>query len=136
MVVLIRGRVGINVSSGKVIDANGPTWFGEMAMLGLSEKRTATVRARTMCEARLLYREKFLEALEEVPNERRHFDDLAYSRVQALAEGRWGGTKIGGAREFNLRNISLFKDCDQKFLDYIHANLQTKAFLPDQSMIV
>merc|ERR1719171_2586579 len=54
LALIVRGTVDVLVGSQVVHAARAPTWFGEMAMLGLSDKRTASVKARSFCEVWLL----------------------------------------------------------------------------------
>lgn len=125
MLILLRGSVDIVVGGSLVGTARAPTWFGEMAMLGLSTKRTATVRARTFCEGWVLHCEDFDTALLEFPNERQYFETLAQDRLGVLA----------ASQVSELHSLSMFKDCTEGFLDYIEKHLDSCAYLPGEIII-
>jgi len=125
MLILLRGSVDIVVGGSLVGTARAPTWFGEMAMLGLSTKRTATVRARTFCEGWVLHCEDFDTALLDFPKERQYFETLAQDRLGVLA-----ASKVS-----ELHSLSLFKDCTEGFLDYIEKHLDSCAYLPGEIII-
>merc|ERR1711968_206086 len=102
MALLVRGTVDILVGSQFLQAAQAPTWFGEMTLLGLCDKRTATVQARTFCEVWLLHRGDFLDALQQHPEQTMQLRLLAEERVNYLAQER---TCISG-----LDKIEIFKD--------------------------
>lgn len=63
--------------------------FGELTMLGLVRKRTATVRTRTFCFVLEIPRFTFLRAMTTYPHERHHFEELAMKQVQKSESVRW-----------------------------------------------
>mmetsp|Transcript_55265 Transcript_55265/g.131766 ORF Transcript_55265/g.131766 Transcript_55265/m.131766 type:complete len:465 (-) Transcript_55265:260-1654(-) len=69
----------------KVATLGAGTLFGEMILLGVSRKRTATVRAVEFCDCRIIARELFLGVLRFFPKEFRFFKCLAMSRLRSLA---------------------------------------------------
>jgi len=63
----------------------GPSYFGEACALGLRQYRTATVRAQTVCEVRVLLGEAFRGFLRCFPNDQQRFLEEAHARLAALA---------------------------------------------------
>lgn len=58
--------------------------FGELAVLGVSDVRTTTVRASTFCDCRVLSKEAFNRLLDQFPEEKDFFTQLAKDRMRAL----------------------------------------------------
>jgi len=58
--------------------------FGELAMLGVSRKRTATVRALDFCDCRIIQRASFWKVLRAYPQEEVFFGRMALDRKNEL----------------------------------------------------
>mmetsp|Transcript_84988 Transcript_84988/g.134254 ORF Transcript_84988/g.134254 Transcript_84988/m.134254 type:complete len:483 (-) Transcript_84988:381-1829(-) len=62
--------------------------FGELSLLGVSQKRTATVRATTFCDCRVMSHSRFKQILHGFPNEHSFFTQLAAERRDELRRAR------------------------------------------------
>ncbi|CAE7722868.1 HCN2, partial [Symbiodinium necroappetens] len=67
MYILYSGAMEVKVKGITVGKLEGGMFFGEMAVLGLVKKRSATIIAKTLCDVRLLSRRSLEEALSEFP---------------------------------------------------------------------
>lgn len=83
MSIIHRGRTEISVQGHKVAELSDGACFGEIAVLGISSLRIATVRAIQMCDVRTLSRLHFLRVLSEFPLERQRFKEMARKRAVA-----------------------------------------------------
>lgn len=83
MSIIHRGRTSITVGGNKVAELSDGACFGEIAVLGISSLRIATVTAIQMCDVRTLSRLHFLRVLSEFPSERARFKEMARRRAVA-----------------------------------------------------
>lgn len=86
MYLLNRGEVEIVVGGNVVATLRDGSVFGEIALLGVSSKRTATVRALSFCDCRVIQRRIFLRLLEIFPQERLYYEMEARRRFEELQE--------------------------------------------------
>jgi len=77
---LHRGRAVVLVGGVQVGELNDRSCFGEMAVLGVSKDRTATIRTTTSSIVWELSRDILLESLKKFPLEERRFKELAQMR--------------------------------------------------------
>mmetsp|Transcript_50552 Transcript_50552/g.90724 ORF Transcript_50552/g.90724 Transcript_50552/m.90724 type:complete len:1564 (-) Transcript_50552:67-4758(-) len=82
MFMLRRGQVAVEVGGKKVADMKAGATFGEVVMLGVTQSRTATVRAMTFSTMLEIPRVPFWEAIERFPEERSHFEQLALRNMK------------------------------------------------------
>lgn len=89
--ILHFGTVSVE-SKGEVVAHLGQgAIFGEVCLMGLQKVRSATVRADTVCDIRVLQRERFLYALKLFPNERLFFQREAERKLSKLKEFQYQG---------------------------------------------
>merc|ERR1719248_90866 len=81
--IIIRGVVHVTVSGRKIAELKDGSFFGELAVLGISEARSATVTATTLCDVQVLHRSSLLKALEQFPRESLRFSELIETRTKA-----------------------------------------------------
>merc|ERR1719487_2387446 len=84
MVILLRGTVDVIVGDAVVQRPTAPASFGEMSVLGLSPRRSATIRASTICAVRILHRHHFATVCDHFPSEKEHFQKLAAAKIELM----------------------------------------------------
>jgi len=86
MYLLNYGRVEVSLSHLRdpvaVLEAG--SFFGEIAVLGVSRKRTSTVRALEFCDCRVLYHHSFHAVAKNFPKEHASFQAMANLRKDQL----------------------------------------------------
>jgi hypothetical protein len=82
--ILRRGEVEVLVGSVPVARLRSGSFFGEIALLGVSDRRTATVRATEFSDCRVVQRKYLQRLLKLFPDERAFFEHLARQRVNEL----------------------------------------------------
>merc|ERR1719428_1506474 len=97
--ILYKGTVSVSVRGLKVAELRDGSCFGEIAVLGVSTLRVATVRALTICDIRSLTRQIFLRLIKEFPWEKRRFRQMALER-SAMTKGT---TEIESRRNNSVR---------------------------------
>eukprot|EP00920_Eleutheroschizon_duboscqi_P014959 GHVT01034536.1.p1 GENE.GHVT01034536.1~~GHVT01034536.1.p1 ORF type:complete len:443 (+),score=102.50 GHVT01034536.1:605-1933(+) len=70
MFLVASGRVAVEAEGIRITTLADGSVFGEMALLGVSGRRTATVKALTFCDVRLLRRASFLRVLRAFPGQK------------------------------------------------------------------
>eukprot|EP00920_Eleutheroschizon_duboscqi_P014962 GHVT01034539.1.p1 GENE.GHVT01034539.1~~GHVT01034539.1.p1 ORF type:complete len:300 (+),score=65.81 GHVT01034539.1:655-1554(+) len=70
MFLVASGRVAVEAEGIRITTLADGSVFGEMALLGVSGRRTATVKALTFCDVRLLRRASFLRVLGAFPGQK------------------------------------------------------------------
>eukprot|EP00930_Biecheleria_cincta_P004734 TRINITY_DN105669_c0_g1_i1.p1 TRINITY_DN105669_c0_g1~~TRINITY_DN105669_c0_g1_i1.p1 ORF type:complete len:288 (-),score=52.91 TRINITY_DN105669_c0_g1_i1:365-1228(-) len=71
----------------KLAELTAGTVFGEMSLLlNVATKRVATVRALEHCDCRVIHQHTFNKVLEQFPQDKQHFRELAESRRETLAQ--------------------------------------------------
>eukprot|EP00931_Biecheleriopsis_adriatica_P063993 TRINITY_DN38865_c0_g1_i2.p1 TRINITY_DN38865_c0_g1~~TRINITY_DN38865_c0_g1_i2.p1 ORF type:complete len:1895 (+),score=478.18 TRINITY_DN38865_c0_g1_i2:83-5767(+) len=124
MYILYSGQMEVKVKGMKVGQLEGGMCFGEMALLGLVKRRSATVVAKTMSDVRILSRDSLSEAIKEHPEELIRFERLAATRNRMSVENRNGG---------RVKHLcSFFKDCNPEFAKEISDKLQDRLFTKGQ----
>jgi hypothetical protein len=83
--ILNQGEVSVQVDGQEVAQLKDGSYFGEICLLGLSERRTASVIAITFCDVRVVHPDKFQFALKRFPVDRTHFQQEAKRRMEQLA---------------------------------------------------
>lgn len=81
MYFLNRGSVDVIVGppDAEVVVASlgAGSMFGELSLLGVSNKRTATIRASEFCDCRVLHHDIFTKILKSFPKEREFFQQIS-----------------------------------------------------------
>eukprot|EP00746_Dinoflagellata_sp_MGD_P074997 gnl/MRDRNA2_/MRDRNA2_30220_c0_seq1.p1 gnl/MRDRNA2_/MRDRNA2_30220_c0~~gnl/MRDRNA2_/MRDRNA2_30220_c0_seq1.p1 ORF type:complete len:2088 (-),score=405.19 gnl/MRDRNA2_/MRDRNA2_30220_c0_seq1:264-5960(-) len=126
MFILYSGIANVEVGGTQVCETTEGACFGEMAVLGISNKRTATVRAAGLCDVRILHRRNVEEALREFPEERKRFEALAALRMRSQIEVAKGG--IG-------KTIPFFKQCDPAFVEEIGDEMEDRIYMAGQALV-
>lgn len=87
--ILVSGKAEVIVN-GTVLKEVGPgSSLGELCLLGLVRSRAATVTTTTFCVCMEVQRPRFLQALEDHPNEKEHFELLTKQHVEATENPSW-----------------------------------------------
>merc|ERR1719161_670412 len=60
--------------------------FGEICLLGISQHRTASIVAESVCDVRVIHASKFQYALKSFPKERKHFRKEAQRRMREIQQ--------------------------------------------------
>lgn len=84
--ILNRGEVAVLVGGEEVAKLRDGSIFGEICLLGLSQRRTASIKALEVCDVRVVHRHKFQFALKGFPVERARFREEAKKRMAELTK--------------------------------------------------
>jgi len=84
MHILHRGEAEVLVGQTSVAKLGSGVVFGEMMLLGLAERRTATVRALEFCDCRVIQRTVLMRLMKMFPREKEKFKALARERLAEL----------------------------------------------------
>eukprot|EP00746_Dinoflagellata_sp_MGD_P010977 gnl/MRDRNA2_/MRDRNA2_122869_c0_seq1.p1 gnl/MRDRNA2_/MRDRNA2_122869_c0~~gnl/MRDRNA2_/MRDRNA2_122869_c0_seq1.p1 ORF type:complete len:411 (+),score=52.67 gnl/MRDRNA2_/MRDRNA2_122869_c0_seq1:125-1357(+) len=79
--ILNRGEVAVIVGGKQVAKLGAGSIFGEICLLGLSQRRTASIQALEVCDVRVVHRRMFQFALKSFPVERARFIKQAQKRM-------------------------------------------------------
>jgi hypothetical protein len=84
--ILNRGEVTVIVGGNEVATLTDGSLFGEICLLGLSSRRTATIVAKSFCDIRVLRQDRFRACFQgkAFSKEREHFRKIAKQRQQEL----------------------------------------------------
>lgn len=88
MYFLHRGtaEVLIGAQEDKVAELTDGDIFGEMALMGVSNKRMSTVRAKDFCDCRVMHQRPFMAILKRFPAEQAFFKSMVAARGSKLKE--------------------------------------------------
>jgi len=89
MICLRGGQCCLDRSGKSAICLQAGSTFGERAFLGVVRRRTATIRAVTVCVTVEISRAAVLAILERHPKERKQFEQLAMQSMSATDGIRW-----------------------------------------------
>lgn len=81
MYILQIGHVKVEKGGKFIAECHGATVLGELAVLGLDKRRTATVTCVALCLVYVLHGDVFHRILENFPNSKRVFDQAYISRL-------------------------------------------------------
>ncbi|CEM24679.1 unnamed protein product [Vitrella brassicaformis CCMP3155] len=84
MYILANGTVDVLKGGVKVATLSEGSVFGEMALLGISNKRTATIKTVTFCDLRVIQRGTFQQLLRKFPNEAARLEAEGRRRLREL----------------------------------------------------
>jgi len=103
--------------------------FGELGLLGMQEKRSFSVVARTTCQVRVLYRSMLLRILEQ-RQETLH-------RMPQFLRKHYNEKQKSVATMEMLRQVPPFCDteCGEDFLQFLLEHLEDAVFLPGQTIL-
>mmetsp|Transcript_26980 Transcript_26980/g.61629 ORF Transcript_26980/g.61629 Transcript_26980/m.61629 type:complete len:588 (+) Transcript_26980:610-2373(+) len=122
MGILNRGVAIIEFNGNHIGTITNGHCFGEVAVMGLSNVRTATIRAETVCDVRALHHAPFSGLLETFPEEKLRFEKIAAERISKLGD-------------FGLSQLSFFKDAPDEFISMVQPRLEARTFYPDDIVI-
>lgn len=97
-VLLQVGTAVAEIKGRQVAKLEENSFFGEMCMLGIVDKRSATVRATSICISHSLHKTVLLRALEDFPEERVRFCNMIHARgavIRMLCRGDYDQREIG-----------------------------------------
>jgi CRP-like cAMP-binding protein len=107
-----------------------PVCFGELGFFGVSDIRTSSVVAQTVCQVRVLYRDVFLKTLEE------YGETLHSTEMNQLLQERLSNDSSMSPSKQRLREINFFEvTCSDEFFDFIAHNLEDRIFLKGQTVV-
>ncbi|CAE7393898.1 Hcn1, partial [Symbiodinium pilosum] len=93
---------------------------GELAMLGISQTRSASIQASTLCVFWEVTQERAMTILDHFPEERQLFSNVIVQNLDLTVNGR-------------LMNLNLFKSFDRKFRNLLALYCERNAFFPDHA---
>ncbi|CAJ1419536.1 unnamed protein product [Effrenium voratum] len=91
---------------------------GELAMLGISQTRSASIQAATLCVFWEVTQERAMAILDHFPEERQLFSAVIVQNLDLTVPGR-------------LLNLPLFKSFDRKFRNLLSLYCERHAFFPE-----
>jgi len=124
MYILRRGEVDIIAGGVQVARLGSGSVFGEILLLGVADRRTATVRASEFSDCRVVQRKYLQRLLRLFPREKLFFEHLARQRIMELKAAAPVGPrrvpKAGPNPEGKEDSLPLIDDeaTDQKAVDY------------------
>lgn len=114
MYILNRGDVEVSLGDAVVAKLSDGTIFGELAVLGVSSKRTATVRASTFCDCRVLHRTLFSKVLSKYPEEHDYYQNQAERQMEAFLKGKKAEAATTKEKEMIKRSKALADNIAEK----------------------
>ena len=93
---------------------------GELAMLGISQTRSASIQAATLCVFWEVTQERAMMILDHFPEERQLFSSVIVQNLDLTVPGR-------------MMNLPLFKTFDRKFRNLLGLYCERHAFFPDHT---
>uniref|UniRef100_A0A0G4G5H8 Cyclic nucleotide-binding domain-containing protein n=1 Tax=Chromera velia CCMP2878 TaxID=1169474 RepID=A0A0G4G5H8_9ALVE len=101
MYILNKGCVDVVVKGTPIARLEDGSVFGEIALLGIANKRTATILTVTCCDMRVVSRAAFLKLLSHHPQERRKFELEAKRKLADLKDKEAETKKEKQVKEVN-----------------------------------
>lgn len=95
---------------------------GELAMLGISMIRSATVEAETICSMWEITQEKALEILQRFPDAQEHFANVIVKHLERTVPTR-------------MASVSLFHGFDRKLRTLLGLYAERRVFFPGQFIV-
>merc|ERR1719305_1136261 len=142
MFVLHKGLVEVSANGRVVCRLKDGSVFGEMALLDISNRRTATVKTLERCDCAVIFRNVFFHILEKYPWERRKFQREAKRKLLQLGKLiSVKGEDINLAQQASdldaLRQIPFFQqeEFSDDFVSEIALNV-TSVFLKPGTLIM
>lgn len=87
--ILNRGEVSVEVGGKQVTTLGDGSIFGEICLLGVSSRRTASVVCLSqVCDVRVVHKKMFRRALKKFPHEAKRFEKEARRRLAELYSNR------------------------------------------------
>eukprot|EP00931_Biecheleriopsis_adriatica_P079347 TRINITY_DN5274_c0_g1_i1.p1 TRINITY_DN5274_c0_g1~~TRINITY_DN5274_c0_g1_i1.p1 ORF type:complete len:1478 (-),score=279.90 TRINITY_DN5274_c0_g1_i1:139-4572(-) len=105
MFIIKGGKADITVNERVVKQVATGDSFGELAILGFVKRRSACVRATTLCMCLEMPRAAFLAALEAHPEEQEHFQQLGRQHGVKVLSVQWPMFAGGAERLHSLANL-------------------------------
>mmetsp|Transcript_10436 Transcript_10436/g.23614 ORF Transcript_10436/g.23614 Transcript_10436/m.23614 type:complete len:888 (+) Transcript_10436:59-2722(+) len=115
------GRVVVTIGGRHVAELGNGSLFGELAVLGSAERRTASVIAQALCKAHTLHRTVLEATLEEFPEEKQRFDLLKKRQLLSVTEV--------------LQKADFFKECKKEFLEVLAERFELRLVMPGEEVV-
>lgn len=125
MYILRRGNAAVLVKGNVVHEYVNGNYFGELGLLGIASKRTATIQAKTLTVVQILHRPHFQEALANFPE-----NESCFSSLQAQAEGH-----LDSYLRRTVGNLPIFENSDSRFLDAICEKVEEQRYSPGDIIV-
>lgn len=129
MFILVKGVLDVLVwkegANVKVNELPAGSVIGEIAVLGLANHRTATLRAQKVCLVQVLHRPILMKYLNEFPREIATFQEVGASRL----------AKSGVSKNALFQQQVLFQESSAAFLEELCKQLQRKIIFPGQIIV-
>jgi CRP-like cAMP-binding protein len=142
MFVLYKGLVEVSANGRVICRLKDGSVFGEMALLDVANRRTATVKTLEKCDCAVIFRNMFFHLLEKYPWERRKFQREAKRKLLQLGKLiSVKGEDINLAQQASdldaLRQIPFFQqeEFSDDFVSEIALNV-TSVFLKPGTLIM
>jgi len=117
MYILFEGEAEVLVNDKMVALLQGGTCFGELSVLGVSLRRTATIRAKCLSDVHILHRPMLEKCFAEFPHERGRFYQIATDRVRGLLETEKNIKQDDS--DSLLHRLPFFKNSSNEFISII-----------------
>jgi len=103
--------------------------YGELSLLGISPRRTTTVRARRACDVRVLHRSSFLRVLQKYPK-----DELQVTRnfLETPHGAAFPSAKLGLP---SVRSHRIYQHGSKDFADFLASHVEERIYAPGQQII-
>mmetsp|Transcript_40815 Transcript_40815/g.75939 ORF Transcript_40815/g.75939 Transcript_40815/m.75939 type:complete len:1164 (-) Transcript_40815:27-3518(-) len=95
---------------------------GELAMLGVSSHRSATIQAETLCSMWEITQDNALSILSSFPDAQNHFANIVLDRLERTAPAR-------------ILALPLFQNFDRKFRMLVGLYCEKRAYFPGQPIV-
>lgn len=106
--------------------------FGEMTAIGYTSRACATVRATSICFVQVAYRAHLLAALEQCPNDLRHFISLMQDRRGDLEKH----ASVDGHEKTDFAESEFFGNCSKSFVATLLERTDVGLFMPGEDMVI
>jgi len=106
----------------RVGSLTGGSVGGELAMLGVSQTRSATIEAETICSMWEIAQEEALPIIERFPDAMKHFANIIVEHLERTVPTR-------------ILSIPLFRGFDRKFRTLLGIYSERRAYFPGQTIV-
>jgi CRP-like cAMP-binding protein len=124
MFLLARGQASVYRAGTKLACQSEGACFGELAVLGIASRRTASIICETVCDLRVLDRSNLLKALTHFPKES--------DRMQRVAEAHGYSRKLAIDELEHLQTLQGFSS---EFVQQLTEHFYEQAFFLGQTLV-
>lgn len=124
MFFLAQGLCTVQRGEKPMATLSSGSYFGELAMLGVSTTRTATVVCDTVCDLRVLDRRVLMQTLRRYPDEN--------ARLKCIVEAHSLSRKVAIDQ---LKTMDILSGCSDEFLSRLTDQMYAQAFFVGQSLL-